>query len=41
MAGAADVELANSRLEDFSFAVLIFSVERERSKSPTVLILVN
>jgi hypothetical protein len=37
MAGATDVELANSRLQDFSFAVLIFSVERERSKSPTVL----
>ena len=29
MAGAIGIELANSRLQDFSFAVLIFSVELE------------
>jgi hypothetical protein len=29
VAGAIGIELANSRLQDFSFAVLIFSVELE------------
>lgn len=34
MAGVVDIGLVNFRLQDFSFAVLIFSVERERFKPP-------